>query len=152
MNKVKFLTGLVLLLLLANVCLSMLIFMNKMESRHPEGPRDEIIQKLQFDKTQVKQYDSLISIHRSGISNAQDKIRNLKNKLYSSLKTNAIQNDSDSLIAAINNIQRDIEYIHLHHFRDIQRLCTPEQQPYFDALTTEIARLFAPLPPPHHKR
>lgn len=148
MNKVKFLTGLVLLLLLANVCLSMLIFMNKMESNHrPEGPRDEIIQKLQFDKIQVKRYDSLIKKHRSDIRNAQDEIKNLKNKLYSGLKTNTTENNADSLITVINKVQRDIEYIHLHHFQDIQRLCTPEQQAYFDALTTEIARLFAPHPP-----
>lgn len=146
MNKVKLLGIILVIMVLTNIGLCFMIYKN-MQHRRPEGPRNEIIEKLQFDDAQVKQYDVLIKKHRSDIRQAQDGIRNLKNNLYGQLKSPASGNNSDSTISQITTLQKNIEYIHLHHFRDIQQLCRQEQLPLFNALTAEIAGLFSPNHP-----
>lgn len=151
MKKVNILIAVVLFLLCINIVLSgILLRAEKIPSR-PLGPRNEIIKKLHFDKVQEKNYDLLISKHRAEIEKAQDSIKILKNTLYSQLKSQSESLISDSIVMEICKIQGHIEYIHLNHFKDIQGLCSKEQQKYFDQLTEEIAFLFSPNPHPRRK-
>ena len=112
-----------------------------------KGPRDEIIKKLNLDNEQVTAYDKLIVDHRAKIEDAQKRIKELKNSLYEQLNHDSLTSRNvDSMITEINLLQKNIEYIHLYHFKDIGSLCKPSQKEYFKALTTEIARLFSPHP------
>jgi hypothetical protein len=122
------------------------MFNNKARRGPHPGPRDEIIQKLHFDEGQTKHYDVLIAKHRNDINQHQEKIADLKNRLYQLLKNPAGDPAADTLITQINLMQKEIEYIHLQHFRDIKKLCKADQQIYFDSLSGEIAQLFSP----HH--
>lgn len=127
--------------------------LQKQEGNHPpqqrhEGPRNIIIERLNFSEEQVAKYDELIQWHRGEIRRTDHKIMELKNELYNTLGDNADSNTKASIIVAIGNTQQEIERIHYKHFEDIKDLCTDLQKPTFDALTKEIASLFAPP----HKR
>ena len=115
------------------------------ERRHP-GPRNEIIKKLHFDEKQVARYDVLIRGHRSAIDKAQRELQGQKQKLYANLD----EPFSDSLLQEILKIEAKIEHIHFNHFKDIEKLCRPDQKQYFKALNREIAHLFSPGKRPGH--
>lgn len=62
-------------------------------------------------------------------------------QLYRQLVDTAVVR-RDSLIAAIGEVQRNIEYIHWNHFKDIEALCLPNQKAYFAELQNKMAQLF----------
>lgn len=148
MNKLRIVSLIAIILFIMNVVLLGFIKLRK-GPRH-DGPRNAIIERLHFDKEQVTQYDTLIAHHRSAIRSAEQEIRQLKNQLYAQLVTdNEISVNKDSLIAKMVNVQTRIEYTHFAHFLEIKKCCMPEQMPYFEELTKEIAKLFSHNPRPH---
>lgn len=153
MNKIKFLTILVVGLLLSNLMLAGFLMYKKTEKPDNDrnthiGPRNIIIEKLHFNENQVKQYDELIKWHRSEIEKAQGKLMICKNRLYNTLAANTIDTTlKKNCIEDIAEAQKNIEHIHYTHFEDIKKLCTSEQKQYYKQLTEEIAALFAPHRP-----
>lgn len=118
-----------------------------------EEPKVYIIDKLGFDKEQVKDYEELITWHKSTIRTTNQAMRHLKNELYTSLQDSMKSNEvADSLIAEIGKLQVKIETTHYKHFNDIKKLCKPEQQKAFNELTLELSKLFSHQPPPSHER
>jgi periplasmic protein CpxP/Spy len=152
MEKTKLISLLAVGLLLSNLLLVGFILYNKPKHGHEYppphgGPRDLIIERLHFNDSQVAQYDKLIAWHRGEIGKADDQITTLKNQLYSTLASSANSRLKDSLLGAISAVQQNIEKIHYRHFEDIRNLCTEQQKPDFEALTKDMASLFAPPPP-----
>lgn len=141
MNKLKFLSISVVGLLIVNTLLIIALFIRKPHPNH-EGPKQLIIEKLQFDKQQIKDYNQMVDWHRKEIGQAEDQLFQLKNELYSHLTQPLDTVVKDSLITAILKVQTNIENIHYKHFLDIKQLCKPNQQTDFEALTKEIASLF----------
>ncbi|WP_339886826.1 hypothetical protein [uncultured Flavobacterium sp.] len=154
MSKSKLLIFAVIVLFLINiVTLSFFIFKreksNDMKGKRPL-PREIVIKKLHFDKEQVSQYVALIKIHRDTISAIDDNIKMYKNSLYSELAKSDNQKVVESLFVQIADAQTSIEKLHYNHFLDIKKLCKPEQLKDYEALTSELAKIFNPrqLPPP----
>lgn len=156
MERTKLLTISIIGLLLLNIATLGFLFFNgfKPEGMPHEGrrqPKAIIIEKLHFDANQQKEYEKLIRWHRGAIDQLDDSIRQTKNKLYSGLSESSINTKTkDSLIALLNAYQKRVEETHFKHFEDIKKLCKPEQQEDFKALTEELSRIFAPRP--HRQR
>lgn len=152
MERTKLLTITIIGLLLINLATLGFVFLNgpKPGGMPHEGrplPKDIIIDKLHFDANQQKEYEKLIRWHRGKIDQLDDSIRQTKNTLYSGLtESDTNTKTKDSLIALLNTYQKQVEETHFKHFEDIKKLCKPEQQEYFKALTTELSRIFAPRP------
>ena len=138
MKKSVIRNGFIIVLLLSNA-LFIYSWLMAPERRH-HGPRNEIIEKLHFDEKQVQQYDVLIQAHRKSIENAQRELLDQKQQLYSNLD----KPFSDSLLQEILKVEAKIEHIHFNHFKDIEKLCRPDQKNYFKAMNREIAQLFSP--------
>ena len=115
------------------------------ERRH-QGPRNEIIEKLHFDEKQVAEYDGLIREHRKAIEGAEHELQKQKQQLYSNLEIPF----SDSTLQELLKVDAKIERIHFNHFKDIEKLCKPDQKKYFRKLNQEIANLFSPKKGPEH--
>jgi protein CpxP len=146
MNKLKVLSWLVVTLAVINIgVVSMMVFRRPPHPIH-HGPKALIIEKLQFDATQIAEYDKLIAVHRQGVNRTEQQIHDLKNDLYSLLNKELNEHKRDSLISEIGKWQVKIENIHYKHFMDLKGICTKEQLPLFKKLTLEIARLFSPHP------
>jgi protein CpxP len=146
MNKVKFLTIVVVGLVISNIALIIFMICNK--PAHPKhlGPRNIIIEKLGFDETQVKAYDKLIEWHQDEITKTEKDAMHLKNQLYSTLALDSQSKVTDSLINELGKAQLKVEQIHYKHFEDIRQLCNANQQQAFKNMTKEIAALFAHPP------
>ena len=139
MNKVKLLSIVAIALLITNLISLVYIFNNK--PGRGEGPKDYIIEKLDFDENQTSEYQKFIDAHRTIIRQSDQKIKELKSQLYIGLNKNnkAI---NDSLINQIAKVQIDIENKHCKHFKDIQQLCKPSQIKAYNSLLMEMSDLF----------
>ena len=158
MERTKLLTITVIGLFLINLATLGFLFLNgpkpgEMPHEGRRQPKTIIIEKLHFDANQQKEYEKLIRWHREEIDQLDDSIRQTKNKLYSGLsESNLNIKTKDSLIALLNAYQKQVEETHFKHFEDIKKLCKPNQQEDFMALTTELSRIFAPRPrQPRHE-
>lgn len=146
MERKKFYWVIIIVLLLSNtVCIFFLLNPKHNIFEKVEGPRNIIIEKLEFNDNQVQAYDSLIQWHRRSIRNNEKKLFQLKSELYSSIESNNIH--VDSIIKEINTIQFEIEKIHIQHFRDIEALCDSSQKDNFKSLSLELSSLFKPRKP-----
>lgn len=140
MERSKYYMIIIVVLFLSNIATLFFSFkMRGMPPRH-EGPRDLIIERLHFNKDQISEYDELINWHQKNIRGKDSLLQILKSELYTSI--NSPETTTDSIIFNINAIQKDIEYIHLKHFKDIEALCTNEQMVYFAELKGDLAKLF----------
>jgi hypothetical protein len=113
-------------------------------------PKEIIVEKLHFDTNQQADYEQLIQQHRKEITTTEDHIKNAKNQLYLLLNDETVDvAKKDSLISLLSTYQKEIETIHFNHFRDIKKLCKPEQLNDFIELTEELSHLFSK---PHRTR
>lgn len=117
----------------------------------PGGPKNEIIERLNFDATQIKKYEALIKIHRKQIRTQEFKIRKAKKIYFSHLKDNSKEIDTVQLVK-IQTAQAEIEKAHYLHFYEIKKLCRKDQQDEFTNLIDELGELFSHGPPPHRPR
>ena len=140
MNKFKFLKLIIIGLLVSN---GVLLFMLFKEHVRKGGPKAIIIEKLHFDKEQIKNYETYIQKHRKAIDNNEAILNKLRSSLFEQLKYKQDTTKIDSLISKIAKQQNLAEKINYNHFLEIKRLCKPSQQEYFDELTIEIANLFS---------
>ena len=140
MNRLKFLTILVVGLFISN---GVLFFMIMKEHQGKEGPKNIIIKSLHFDKEQIRKYEVLIQKHRNAINDNEKLMRNLRSKLYLNLQNEPNQNLVDSFISKISTQQSVADNINYNHFLEIKQLCKPNQQKDFNELTNEIVNLFS---------
>lgn len=167
MNKVKILSISVAALILLNLCV--LIYISQKPTQPPpfengpprdhNGPAIIIIEKLQFNKAQIEQFNTLKNQHRLQIKQFNAAIKQTKTLLYQSISNDNGKNYSDSLIERLGSLQKDIERTHYNHFQSIKAICTPDQQERFKALMEEIGGFFngpdnqrQPPPPPFENR
>jgi len=157
MSKIKILTIAVIGLLIINLGVVGFLFMQKPPAREDHGrvppeerPKMIIIERLHFDRGQVAQYEQFIDQLRRSIRELDEQMRKTKNDLYSTL-IDGSSATKDSIETKLGQIQKKIEETHYNHFADIKKLCKPDQLKYFNDLTTDLARFFAPgknLPTP----
>ena len=153
MSKTKIISFIAIGLLVLNLALIAVLFTHQKHRPAPrERPRNIIIESLQFDEAQIKEYDKLITEHRSAIENQEKNILSLKNQLYSSLSV-----DEDSLLVIsleqqLGQLQIGIEELHYEHFQQIKNLCRPNQLDHFNELMKNISEIFSPPRPMPKKK
>ena len=125
MNKVKYLSIVTTILLILNVLLIAFILLHKPNMHEPRGPhgsmhgpRNIVIEKLDFDDEQIKLYDEKIKWHQEEMFRTQKEIIVLKKQLYSTLNQSPNETLNDSLILEINKVQNQVEHINIKHFED----------------------------------
>ncbi|MFP9098452.1 hypothetical protein ACLI09_05300 [Flavobacterium sp. RHBU_24] len=150
MRKTTLLATAVIIMMVLNCLLLFLLYYTPAKLQ-PGLPRTEpkyiIIDRLEFTPQQVLKYEELIKGHRRSINHLDFEIRTTKKELYSLLSKNEKQRERDSLIEIINGYQKEIEYVHFKHFKDIKMLCTDKQKVLFEQLLPDLSRLFSPRPP-----
>jgi len=140
MNKSKFLKFIILGLLISNGILAFMLINGRDKMN---GPKNIIIEKMHFDKEQIKNYELYIQQHRKAINENEKILNKLRSELYQQLKYQQDTSKVDSIISIIANQQIIAENINYNHFLEIKKLCKPSQKEAFDELTTEIANLFS---------
>lgn len=162
MSRTKLLTIAVLGLLIINLTTLIFMFANKPEDHHglkgnhphkSEGPKQLIIDFLNFNSEQQKQYEIIIEEHQSKTKEIKKSLKVLRESLYNELRNNTINNNKvDSIIQKIAENHQNFEHLNFEHFQKIKSICKPNQTELFKDLTEELINLFphdAGRPPKH---
>ncbi len=147
MNRLKLLKISVVVLVLINLILVAIVFIGG--KHHPPRHHNEkqiIIERLDLNNDQVDIFEYSIEQHIHAIRAQEKELKRLKKELYLTLKSDDVEREKE-LLEELMKVKKKIEKIHLKHFKEIKGLCTEEQLPKFDALTEDLARIFAPHPP-----
>ncbi len=143
MNKLKFFQILSTLTIILNIAL-LVFFFNKRpkQNHHHKEPKKIIIERLSFNEKQVEHFELLIEEHQPKLKQLNDELKGLKQELFKSLKEKSNTTKEDTLLLQITVIKNEIEKNNFTHFKDIKAICTPEQIPAFNDLTSELSLLF----------
>ncbi|HEX8516106.1 MAG TPA: periplasmic heavy metal sensor [Bacteroidia bacterium] len=156
MSRTRLLTLAIVVLVLLNLgTLGTIFYQGMIHHKLPppgEGPKMIIIERLQFDEVQQKQYEVLIDDHRKQTRELHEDSRKLHKELYSLLSEEpADHSKKDSFILRIAGNQKALDNLNFDHFQQIRELCKPEQIPAFNDLAEDLAELFGPKGPPEKK-
>ncbi len=142
LSKSKLLAIFAVLMLLLNIGLMAFIFTRKPPPSHfNPGPKGQIAEMLQFDETQLKEYEVLIKEHRFEMKTRYDEVIAVKAILYKSIG-DELNTQSDSLMNVIGDLHIEMEQISYAHFEAIKDICREDQLPLFEELKGELAGLF----------
>ncbi|MEP6673519.1 MAG: hypothetical protein ABJA78_00125 [Ferruginibacter sp.] len=146
-SKSKILLIAVIVLLLTNI--GMLFFFlrdgdnNDPGKRPPRGREvmmKEFLQKeIGFNEKQMQQYDTLSKQHRDNVKASFDEVRASKQEWYRQLGAGGFTDSAINGVASRTaEVQQQMEYKMLLHFKEIRKLCSPDQQPKFDSLFYKV--------------
>ncbi|MCT4580870.1 MAG: hypothetical protein N4A35_05575 [Flavobacteriales bacterium] len=147
MNRLKLLKISVVVLVLINLILVVIVFIGG--KHHPPRHHQEkqiIIERLGFNNDQVDLFEYSIEQHIQAIRAQEKELKRLKKELYLTLKSDDTAREKE-LLEELMLVKKEIEGLHLKHFKEIKNLCTAEQLPKFDELAEDLAHIFAPHPP-----
>lgn len=145
MNKTKFLTAALVVLVLLN--LGTLTFIVFVRPPHPpkSDPRSVVIERLHLDQKQIEQYQLLIEQHQRQTNRIAKQIADDKNELFRLLETDDTLM-RHSLLDHLGHLHRQMDVANVDHFLEIKKMCTPDQLLLFNDLTKELAFLFERAP------
>ncbi len=144
-NRSKVFLSIIGILLVANIAMLTFFMMKKDTGRH-QGRQDrkEMIagflkNEIGFSDDQLKQYDTLSTIHSDSIKKMFEDLRSTKDKQFRELTAG---NFNDSVMNRVAEqsatSQKKMELQMFNHLKNIRLLCTAEQQPKFDSLFVKI--------------
>lgn len=153
MSKLKLLIAAIIGLVIINLSLVAFIYINSPTGPgrpgggpppggNKEGVQNIIIEKLDLDQQQQKDYFLLIEHHQFRINELDDSLGLIKQNLFLSLNA-PNPAEKSALIDKIKDLTIAIENTHYEHFTSLKKLCRPEQLPKFEDLTKEISGFFS---------
>jgi protein CpxP len=153
MNKFRFLSISVVLLLLLNIGTLAYLFSTRKDTERPGPPgkavADFIIKQLQLDAGQQEKFAELRDRHQGILQAAHKEDRRLHDTWFDLLKTdNPDRKKADSVSMLIANQRSVIEMATFVHFQELRQLCRDDQKKRFDATIDEIVRRMGPKGPP----
>lgn len=152
MANARFLKVIILVLVIINAGTVTFLWLHK--PPHPireDGRMDTfgfLVHELKLDDSQQEQYRKLRDDHHEKTEGLREKGRHMRDHFFELLKKPSadsadIQRLSDSI--ALN--QKQIELLTYYHFREVRKICTPEQQKKFDDVIQDALHMMGP--PPH---
>lgn len=119
----------------------------------PNGPESFIIKELNFDATQMKEFEGIQKKHREEMMLISGSIKQLKDELFQNISVENInENKIDSITTLIgeNEKRKDLEVF--HHFRSIQNICNKKQKKQFIKIVQDaLHKGPPPFPNREHK-
>lgn len=162
MNKINFLTGAVVLLVLLNGATLFYLYRqrNTEKNAHPPGggPAAYIIEQLKLNPQQQIQFEQLRNVHQAAIRPAREADKQLHQQLFALVKEGKnLGAQTDSLMNKMAEQRRIMETATFTHFQQLRALCTDEQKSrlndIIDQLAAQLGRQQGPPPgrPPHER-
>ncbi|MDE3236999.1 MAG: periplasmic heavy metal sensor [Bacteroidota bacterium] len=156
--KSRLLTGLILLLLIANMLTLGLYWWKRTLPAPPPPMKNErvadfLIHELQLDSPQRLAYQQLVKAHRKDVQGIREKTRIAKEAFFELLKKeNVSEAEIRNAAANASSAQQEIDLLTFHHFQKVRALCNESQKEKFDDIIQDVLRMNAPQqgpPPPH---
>ena len=158
MNKMRFLTVCIILLLILNAVTLFILFHMHLGQPHGvhggEGPAKYIIEQLKLDTRQQEQFAELRNRHHDFARKSHEEEERLHDLYFSLLKTDDPDKAKVDSVATLIGAQRKaLATATFEHFRELRAICRGDQKKLFDATVDEIARMVSGPPgpggPPH---
>jgi Spy/CpxP family protein refolding chaperone len=107
-----------------------------------DGPPDRmIIERLQLDEAQQKQFEELKHEHHSYILGIQREAGALHNSLFTLLQAEQLDTAArDSIITRLEAGYRRKELVTFDHFKKLRTILRPDQKAAFDDFVAELGR------------
>lgn len=145
LNKTKFLSILIILLLIVNTATLVLFWMQK--NKHPEPPKQGgafqfLIKELNLTREQQDKFEMLRNTHRAKMDSLNQVLKLQKDSLFEGLKKpqNSLATKAYHL-AKISVLTTQIDSEVFDHFTQVRAFCTTEQQVKFDNVIKEAIRM-----------
>ncbi len=130
------------------LCVGILFRHQNNNMPQPERPDELIIGKLHLSEAQVHDFDQLKKRHHDSIVVLQNEGRKIRTVLFDNLKNaGKTENQLDSLMNAVGDNQKQIEFVTYRHFRQLREICNDEQKRIFDDIIEEILKKMSVRPP-----
>ena len=153
MNKTKFLTiGIIVLLLLNAVTLFLLFRIQLGQKDRPpqrgEGPANFIVDQLKLDANQQQQFADLRREHQGFARKHHEEEKNLHDAYFNLLKTDHPDKARvDSIAGLMASHHKEFEQFTFEHFQKLRAICRDDQKKLFDETIDEIAKMVGGGPP-----
>jgi periplasmic protein CpxP/Spy len=152
MDKTKFLTLIVIILVLLNIGTLGYLLLRKDNNRTPMrgkgGPAAFIIKKLEFTPDQEQKFVALRDEHHLRMVELSDSLRDLRDEYFNGLKTSNVDTAlANRQTEIITGIETEMHNITFNHFVEVRKLCTPHQQELFDTFINDILHSMQPPGP-----
>lgn len=150
-TKNKLLTGLVVLLLLANAATITMFWIGK--AKHPPPPKgtpqEFLVKELKLDAKQQEQLEVLVKEHRQSAEILRRKTREAKETFFDLLKKQNVTDSTKQTAAkVVSSITEELDLLTLNHFQKVRSLCTTDQQQKFDEIIKEVTGMMGQQRPP----
>ena len=150
-TKNKLLTGLVVLLLIANAATITMFWLGR--AKHPQQmkgtPQQFLIESLKLDSKQQEQLQVLVKGHRSAAEKLRMQTKEAKEALFDLLKQPASTDSAKQAAAkAVSVTTEALDLLTLNHFQKVRVLCNPDQQKKFDEIINDVVRMIGQPRPP----
>jgi periplasmic protein CpxP/Spy len=121
--------------LLINAATLIFFWLKQQEERPPKRPFEVLIEALKLNNEQQDAYKNLREKHREVHNNLLTRMAEQRKGLYTQKNT-----INDTIIHNIGLLQEEIELLTYHHFEDVRKICTPEQQVKLDSVLTKTVQ------------
>jgi periplasmic protein CpxP/Spy len=145
MNKTKFLTAAVILLVILNAATLFFLFKGhgkKPPVRNGGRPFTEFISKqLNFDTAQTGQLQLLRDKHKAELDTLRKEDKVLHDSLFAFVKRGDMDSVKiDSYLTRISVNKKEFELAFIHHFAQIRSICKPEQLDLFNKMVDQMMK------------
>lgn len=142
----KILSGLVILLLIANITTLIMFWMSMKHkpSRPQQQAQDFIVKELSMNAEQQKQYNTMVADHRKQSKEINNQIRSYKDSLFNLLNNEtATGTEKNTFATKIASLTQQLDLLTFEHFKEVRKICNPEQQKKFDKIIKDVLRMMA---------
>ena len=158
-TKDKFLIGLVLLLVLANITSIGMFWLGKptqKPDRQKGTPSEFLINELKLDKKQQDQLEIFRQEHKLAADLLREQLAIRKNIFFKLLQQPALA-DTQIINAenAVTATTQKLDLLTFDHFKKVRNICTEIQKEKFDKIIGQVAHIIGNPgnpPPPGEKR
>lgn len=139
MNKIKFLSILVGLLIALNIVVLSFLFVGERgpHDRPDKGPKISIYEKFAFTDNQKELFDISRAKHMEQSKNLARQLEDISIAYYRIKADNQVK---DSLYSSIVSISQKIYEANDNHFNEIRKICTVDQLPEMDEFIKGLIR------------
>lgn len=154
MKKENFYALVIILLLLLNIGTLGYLWIGKPGGHHsppPDRPERALINELQLNEAQQKQFNIFRRRHRRSTDSVQRLIKQTQVALFGLVKQDSMDISlRDSLLHNIEQYESAKHLITIEHFHDIRSILEPEQKELFNEFMEEIGSRITGPGHPHH--
>jgi len=148
-SRNRMLLLIIAILLVTNVAMGLFFFNHHCgpEERKTPGFSERLRKEVGFTPAQLKIFEPKKKAFWDAMHRRLEQLKKTKESFYYQMYDSTI---ADSVIDAkaevIGQEQKEIDVQVLHHFKDLRKLCTPEQLPKFDSLLPMIIQRMTVAP------